>query len=88
MLLRLRQGVLLIWTGQCGDRDTAACRCSANELLLTCHLNRHALYEDVVSNDTLAERYRQYMLQHLGLKPEQMVPLAEARVKHDQPGST
>ncbi|VUC25569.1 unnamed protein product [Clonostachys rosea] len=47
-----------------------------------------ALYEDVVSNETLAEQYRQYMLQHLGMTPEQLVPLPEARVKHDQAGSS
>ncbi|OJZ81624.1 hypothetical protein ASPFODRAFT_52009 [Aspergillus luchuensis CBS 106.47] len=47
-----------------------------------------ALYEDVVTNDTLAEQYRQYMLQHLGLQPEQMVPLKEARTVHDSAGSS
>ncbi|PYI02592.1 hypothetical protein BO78DRAFT_410495 [Aspergillus sclerotiicarbonarius CBS 121057] len=47
-----------------------------------------ALYEDVVTNDTLAEQYRQYMLQYLGLQPEQMVPLKEARTVHDSAGSS
>lgn len=47
---------------------------------------RTALYEDVVSNNTLAEQYRQYMLRHLGLTPEQMPTLAESRIAHDQPG--
>lgn len=57
-----------------GDRDANCCR--------------FALYEDVVTNDTLAEQYRQYMLQHLGLQPEQMVPLKEARTVHDSAGSS
>ncbi|KAL6399853.1 amidohydrolase [Ilyonectria robusta] len=47
-----------------------------------------ALYEDVVNNETLAEQYRQYMLQHLGLTPEQMLPLAEAKIAHAQAGSS
>ncbi|OOF90176.1 hypothetical protein ASPCADRAFT_179611 [Aspergillus carbonarius ITEM 5010] len=47
-----------------------------------------ALYEDVVTNDTLAEQYRQYMLQYLGLQPEQMVPVKEARTVHDSLGSS
>ncbi|KAI2903714.1 hypothetical protein CBS11852_1725 [Aspergillus niger] len=51
-------------------------------------MNWFALYEDVVTNDTLAEQYRQYMLQHLGLQPEQMVPLKEARTVHDSAGSS
>lgn len=49
---------------------------------------RFALYEDVVTNDTLAEQYRQYMLQYLGLQPEQMVPVKEARTVHDSLGSS
>lgn len=49
-------------------------------------VDRTALYEDVVSNNTLAEQYRQYMLRHLGLTPEQMPTLAESRIAHDQPG--
>lgn len=36
-----------------------------------------------MTNVTLAEQYRQYMLQHLGMAPEKMVPVDEARVKHD-----
>ncbi|PWY65672.1 hypothetical protein BO94DRAFT_561504 [Aspergillus sclerotioniger CBS 115572] len=47
-----------------------------------------ALYEDVVTNDTLAEQYRQYMLQYLGLQPEQMVLMKEARMVHDSLGSS
>ncbi|KIM97182.1 hypothetical protein OIDMADRAFT_57819 [Oidiodendron maius Zn] len=47
-----------------------------------------ALYEDVVSNETLAEQYRQYMLRHLGMTPKQMLPLAEAKIAHDQSGSS
>ncbi|CAI7567161.1 unnamed protein product [Penicillium pancosmium] len=45
-----------------------------------------ALYEDVVSNDTLAEQYRNYMIQHLGMEPEQLPTLEESRVLYDQPG--
>jgi amidohydrolase len=51
-------------------------------------LDWYALYEDVVSNEVLAEQYRQYMLQHLGMTESQMMPLAESRVAHDQPGSS
>ncbi|PWY78095.1 hypothetical protein BO94DRAFT_548889 [Aspergillus sclerotioniger CBS 115572] len=47
-----------------------------------------ALYEDVVTNDTLAEQYRQYMLQYLGLQPEQMVSVKETRTVHDLLGSS
>ncbi|KAJ0413376.1 hypothetical protein BJY00DRAFT_322053 [Aspergillus carlsbadensis] len=54
----------------------------------TVELDWYALYEDVVSNETLAEQYRQYMLQHLGMKPENMIPLAEAKIVHDQAGSS
>jgi hypothetical protein len=49
---------------------------------------RTALYEDVVTNYVLAEQYRQYMIQHLGLTPAEMIPVDEARIKHDQPGSS
>lgn len=49
---------------------------------------RTALYEDVVTNTTLAEQYRQYMIKHLGLTPKQMLPLAEAKIIHDQNGSS
>ncbi|PCG94220.1 Peptidase M20D, amidohydrolase, predicted [Penicillium occitanis (nom. inval.)] len=52
----------------------------------TVKLEWTALYEDVVSNNTLAEQYRQYMLRHLGLTPEQMPTLAASRIAHDQPG--
>ncbi|KAJ5705274.1 hypothetical protein N7536_000963 [Penicillium majusculum] len=45
-----------------------------------------ALYEDVVSNNTLAEQYRDYMVQHLGVEPEQLPTLEESRVLYDQPG--
>lgn len=50
--------------------------------------HRTALYEDIVTNLTLAEQYRQYMIQYLGMEPENMVPLPEAKVKHDQAGSS
>lgn len=50
--------------------------------------NRTALYEDVVTNMTLAEQYRQYMLRDLGMEPEKMIPLEEARIKYDQAGSS
>ncbi|KAJ9151758.1 Peptidase M20 domain-containing protein 2 [Pleurostoma richardsiae] len=49
-------------------------------------LDWNALYEDVVSNGMLAEQYRQYMLKHLGMEPNKMLPLDEARIAHDQPG--
>ncbi|KAJ5578605.1 uncharacterized protein N7459_007569 [Penicillium hispanicum] len=45
-----------------------------------------ALYEDVVSNDTLAEQYRNYMIQHLGVDPEELPTLEKSRILHDQPG--
>lgn len=47
-----------------------------------------ALYEDVVTNEALAERYREHMLRRLGVPPEEMVPLKEARVRHEQNGSS
>lgn len=49
---------------------------------------RTALYEDVVSNETLAEQYRNYMIQHLGMEPEHLPTLEESRALHDQPGSS
>lgn len=56
-------------------------------LLTIVHLDgRTALYEDVVSNETLAEQYRNYMIQHLGIEPEQLPTLEESRMLHDQPG--
>ena len=51
-------------------------------------VSRYALYEDVVTNETLAERYRQYMIQHLGFDAAKMVPVEEAYRMHDQPGSS
>ncbi|KAH6645866.1 hypothetical protein BKA67DRAFT_540864 [Truncatella angustata] len=54
----------------------------------TVELEWTALYEDVVTNEALAEQYRQYMIQHLGLSPKQMLPLKEAAIKHDQSGSS
>lgn len=50
--------------------------------------SRTALYEDIVTNVTLAEQYRQYMIQYLGVEPEDMIPLPEAKIKHDQAGSS
>jgi hypothetical protein len=46
------------------------------------------LYEDVVTNDTLAKQYRQYMIQHLGFEASKMVPVEEAYAVHDQAGSS
>lgn len=46
------------------------------------------MYEDVVTNATLAEQYRQYMIQYLGMQPEEMVPVEEAKIKHDMAGSS
>lgn len=46
------------------------------------------MYEDVVTNATLAEQYRQYMMQYLGMQPEKMVAVDEAKVKHDVGGSS
>lgn len=46
------------------------------------------MYEDVVNNETLAEQYRQYMLQHLGMTPEQMPTLEESKMSDDQAGSS
>ncbi|RAH43056.1 M20 family metallopeptidase [Aspergillus brunneoviolaceus CBS 621.78] len=54
----------------------------------TVELDWFALYEDVVTNETLAEQYRQYMIQHLGLTPEEMLPIAEAKIAHDLGGSS
>lgn len=55
--------------------------------LINLHLLcRTALYADVVSNNTLAEQYRDYMVQHLGVEPEQLPTLEESRVLYDQPG--
>ncbi|PYI31841.1 hypothetical protein BP00DRAFT_456666 [Aspergillus indologenus CBS 114.80] len=54
----------------------------------TVELDWFALYEDVVTNETLAEQYRQYMIQHLGLTPEEMLPVAEAKLAHDLGGSS
>ncbi|THW53330.1 putative amidohydrolase amhX [Aureobasidium pullulans] len=47
-----------------------------------------ALYEDVLSNRTLAERYRSYMLTELGLAAEDMISIDESLVKHAQNGSS
>ncbi|KAH8669092.1 hypothetical protein BX600DRAFT_539187 [Xylariales sp. PMI_506] len=47
-----------------------------------------ALYEDIVTNEALAEQYRQYMIHYLGVQPSDMLPLKEARIKYDQPGSS
>ncbi|RAL13391.1 M20 family metallopeptidase [Aspergillus homomorphus CBS 101889] len=54
----------------------------------TVELEWFALYEDVVTNETLAEQYRQYMIQHLGLTLDEMLPVAEARIVHDLGGSS
>ncbi|KAH8896862.1 hypothetical protein GQ53DRAFT_792087 [Thozetella sp. PMI_491] len=47
-----------------------------------------ALYEDVVTNEILAKQYREYMIRHLGLEPEEMIPIDEARGKYTQSGSS
>lgn len=47
-----------------------------------------ALYEDVVTNEALAERYREHMVERLGVPAGEMVPLREAYVKHEQKGSS
>lgn len=49
---------------------------------------RDALYEDVLSNRTLAERYRSYMLTELGLAAEDMIAIDKSLVKHAQNGSS
>lgn len=41
-----------------------------------------------MTNETLAEQYRQYMIQYLGMEPGNMLPLPEARVKHELAGSS
>lgn len=41
-----------------------------------------------MTNATLAEQYRQYMIQYLGMAPEKMVPVDEAKVIHDVGGSS
>lgn len=50
--------------------------------------NRDALYEDVMSNRTLAEQYRKYMLNDLGLEADEMIPIDESILKHAQSGSS
>ncbi|KAL3421402.1 metallopeptidase [Phlyctema vagabunda] len=47
-----------------------------------------ALYEDVVTNRSLANRYRNYMINKLGMKAEDMLPLDEAERKYTQNGSS
>ncbi|KAK7516917.1 amidohydrolase AmhX [Phyllosticta citriasiana] len=47
-----------------------------------------ALYEDVVTNRALATRYREHMLERLGMAADEMVPLDEAEQKHQQNGSS
>ncbi|ETS74220.1 hypothetical protein PFICI_14086 [Pestalotiopsis fici W106-1] len=54
----------------------------------TVELDWTALYEDVVTNMTLAEQYRQYMIQHLGVSPKDMIPLNEAKTAYEQNGSS
>lgn len=49
---------------------------------------RDALYEDVLSNRILAERYRSYMLSELGMDEKDMVPIDESIIKHAQTAST
>ncbi|KKY28045.1 putative metal-dependent amidase aminoacylase carboxypeptidase [Diplodia seriata] len=47
-----------------------------------------AVYEDVVTNGALAERYRAFMLRDLGVEPDDMVPLDEAARLYEQDGSS
>lgn len=49
---------------------------------------RTSLYEDIVTNETLAEQYRQYMIQYLGMTPKTMLSTAEALVAFPQAGSS
>jgi len=49
---------------------------------------RGALYEDVVSNFTLANRYRDYMISDLEAKPAEMIPLDEASRKYESNASS
>lgn len=89
MARRGRRGVGLRWSGEFSFLSHSLFYllwCAISDRDTKC--GRFALYEDVVTNDTLAEQYRQYMLQHLGLRPEQMVPLKEARTVHDSAGSS
>jgi hypothetical protein len=51
-------------------------------MLLIVNLSRGALYEDIVSNLALAEKYRQYMLTNLNALSEEMLPLEEAIHKY------
>jgi hypothetical protein len=43
---------------------------------------RGALYGDIVSNFTLADRYRDHMISDLDTNPEDMIPLDEASRKY------
>ncbi|KAK8208103.1 amidohydrolase AmhX [Phyllosticta capitalensis] len=54
----------------------------------TVEMKWDAVYEDVVTNRALAERYRAHMLGHLGISADEMVPLDEAERKHQQNGSS
>ncbi|KAJ4417798.1 hypothetical protein N0V82_005964 [Gnomoniopsis sp. IMI 355080] len=47
-----------------------------------------SLYEDIVTNETLAEQYRQYMIQYLGMTPKTMLSTAEASVAYPKVGSS
>ncbi|OJD32118.1 amidohydrolase [Diplodia corticola] len=47
-----------------------------------------ALYEDVVTNEALAGRYREHMVRRLGMAPADMVPVDEARGRYEQDGSS
>lgn len=49
---------------------------------------RTCLYEDIVTNETLAEQYRQYMIQYLGMTPKTMLSTAEAVATYPQVGSS
>lgn len=49
---------------------------------------RTSLYEDIVTNETLAEQYRQYMIQYLGMTPKTMLSTAEASVAYPKVGSS
>ncbi|KAJ9145511.1 Peptidase M20 domain-containing protein 2 [Pleurostoma richardsiae] len=54
----------------------------------TVELVWEALYEDVVSNYGLAERYQQHMINQLGLSVKDMLPLEDSIRHHDQNASS
>ncbi|KAE8379009.1 hypothetical protein BDV26DRAFT_303892 [Aspergillus bertholletiae] len=75
-LERLRTRVIPIFEGA-----AAATGC-------TVELFWDALYEDVVTNMALANRYTQYMINDLGLTPADILPPSDLSAKVDQNGSS